>query len=79
METRAIEIMPQDFGSSKGSDETAQQIKVEYMYSHSKKGGNDLVQYNQGPHLTQAITWESNKNTKKHHQQEPRGQPFPSR
>ena len=33
--------------------------------------------YNQVPHLTQDTTWESNKN--KHHQQEPRGQPFPSR
>ena len=36
-------------------------------------------QYNQVPHLTQDTTWESDKNTIKHHKQEPRGQPFPSR
>ena len=36
-------------------------------------------QYNQVSHLTQNTTWESNKNTIKNHQQEPRGQPFPSR
>ena len=35
--------------------------------------------YNQLPHLTQDTTWESNKNTIKHHKEEPRGQPFPSR
>ena len=34
--------------------------------------------YNQVPHLTQDTTRESNKYNK-HHQQEPRGQPFPSR
>ena len=33
-------------------------------------------QCNQVPHLTKNRTWESNN---KHHQQEPRGQPFPSR
>ena len=35
--------------------------------------------YNQAPHLTQDTTWESEKNTTKHHKHEPRGQPFPSR
>ena len=35
--------------------------------------------YNQVPHLTQDTTWESDKNTIKHHKQESRGQPFPSR
>ena len=35
--------------------------------------------YNQVPHLTQDTTWESDKNTIKHHKQEPRGQPFPNR
>ena len=34
----------------------------------SKKGGKD-----------QDTTWKSDKNTIKHHKQEPRGQPFPSR
>ena len=36
-------------------------------------------QSNQVPHLTQDTTWESDKNTIKHHKQEARGQPFPSR
>ena len=31
-------------------------------------------QYNQVPHLTQNILWESDKSTIKHHKQEPRGQ-----
>ena len=35
--------------------------------------------YNQVPHLTKDTKWESNKKYDKHHQQEPRGQPFPSR
>ena len=35
--------------------------------------------YNQVPHLTQDTTWESDKITIRHHKQEPRGQPFPSR
>ena len=35
--------------------------------------------YNQVLHLTQDTTWESNKNTIKHHKQVPRGQLFPSR
>ena len=33
----------------------------------------------QVPYLTKNTTWESDKNTIKHHKQEPRGQPFPSR
>ena len=36
-------------------------------------------QYNQEPHLTQDTTWKSDKITIRHHKQEPRGQPFPSR
>ena len=35
--------------------------------------------YNQVSHLSQITKWESNKITKKHHKQEPRGQPFPFR
>ena len=35
--------------------------------------------YNQVPHPTQDATLESDKDTTKHHKQEPRGQPFPSR
>ena len=35
--------------------------------------------YNQVPHLTQDTIWEIDKFTAKHHKQEPRGQPFPSR
>ena len=34
---------------------------------------------NQIPHLTQGTISESDKNTRKHQKQEPRGQPFPSR
>ena len=36
-------------------------------------------QYNQVPHLTKDTTWESDEITVRHHKQEPRGQPFPSR
>ena len=36
--------------------------------------------YNQAPHLTQDTTWESDKNTIKHHTQESQGvSPFPAR
>ena len=35
--------------------------------------------YNQVPHLTQDTTWESDKNTIKHHKRETRGHSFPSR
>ena len=35
--------------------------------------------YNQVLHMTQDTTWESDKNTIKHHKQDPRGQSFPSR
>ena len=34
--------------------------------------------YNQMPHLTQDTTLESDKNTIKHHKQEPRVSPFPA-
>ena len=37
------------------------------------------IRYNQVPHLTQDTTWKSDNNTIKHHKQEPKGQPFPSR
>ena len=40
------------------------------------KGAKIRNQYNQVPHLTQ---WESDELTVRHHKQEPRGQPFPSR
>ena len=33
----------------------------------------------QVPHLTQDTTWESDTITIRHHKQEPRGQPFPSK
>ena len=33
--------------------------------------------YNQVPYLTKDTTWESYKNTVKHHKREPKGQPFP--
>ena len=35
--------------------------------------------YNQVLHVTQDTTWKSDKNTIKHHEQEPRGQPSPFR
>ena len=35
-------------------------------------------QYNQVPHLNQDTIWDSDKNTIKHHKQEPRGSPFPA-
>ena len=44
-----------------------------------KKAAKIRNRYNQVPHLTQDTTWESDKNTFKHHKQDPRGQPFPSR
>ena len=37
-----------------------------------------MNRYNQVPHLSQDITWESDKNTIKHYKQEPSGQLFPS-
>ena len=50
----------------------APQLKV-------RKAAMTRNRYNQVPHLTEDITWESDKNTIKHRKQEPRGQPFPSR
>ena len=38
-----------------------------------------MNQYNQVPHLAQDTTWKSDKITIRHHKQEPRGQPLPSR
>ena len=52
-----------------------------YMGSTIKvrKAANIRNRYNQVPHLTQDTRWESDKNTIKHHKQEQRGQPLPSR
>ena len=47
--------------------------------SKERKMAKIRNQYNQVPHLTQDITWESDKITIRHHKQKPRGQPFPSR
>ena len=44
-----------------------------------RKAAKIRHRYNHVPHLTQDTTWESDKNTIKHHKQEPRGQAFPSR
>ena len=44
-----------------------------------RKKGNIRNRSNQVPHQTQNIIWKSEKKHKKHHKQEPRGQPFPSR
>ena len=44
-----------------------------------KKVAKISNRYNQVPHLPQDTIWESDKKTIKHHKQEPRGQPFPSR
>ena len=44
-----------------------------------RKAAKIRTRYNQVLHLTQDTTWESDKNTIKLHNQEPRGQPFPSR
>ena len=38
-----------------------------------RKAAKIRNRYNQVPHLTQDTTWESDKNTIKHHKQEPRG------
>ena len=45
----------------------------------SKKGGKDQESFLSSTYLTEDTTRESDKNTIKHHKQEPRGQPFPSR
>ena len=44
----------------------------------SKKDGNDQERYNQVQHLTQDITWESNKNTKKKTNKSQEVSPFPA-
>ena len=44
-----------------------------------KKAAKIRNRYNQVQHLTQDTTRDSDKNTIKHHKQEPRGQYFPSR
>ena len=50
-----------------------------FLCKQSKKGGKDQETIQSSTWPTQDTTWESNKNTIKNHQQEPRGQPFPSR
>ena len=42
-----------------------------------RKGAEIRNPYSQAPHLTKDTTWESNKNTIKHHKQVPRGKPSP--
>ena len=50
-----------------------------FPYIKVKKAAKIRNGYHQVPHLTEATTWESEKNIINHHKQEPRGQPFPSR
>ena len=45
------------------------QEKNRFTFKVSKKA-KIRVRYNQVPHLTQDTTWESDKNTRKHHKQE---------
>ena len=49
------------------------------MIYKSKKGDKDQESIPQVPHLSQDTTWVRDKITIKHHKQEPKGQPFPSR
>ena len=44
-----------------------------------RKAAKTRNRYNQVPHLTQETTWKSDKSIIKHHKQEQRGQPFPTR
>ena len=53
-------------------------MKNAILYSKVRKAANIRYQYNLVPHLTQDTTWENDKNTIKHHKQEPRGHPFPA-
>ena len=48
------------------------------LFGDPRNTTNIRNRFNQVPHLTQDTTWESDKNTMKHHKQGPRGQPFPS-
>ena len=54
-----------------------QMISISQINDDTKvrKAANIRNRYNQVPHLTQDTTWESDKNTTKHHKQESRGQP----
>ena len=47
-----------------------------YVINKVRKASTIRNRYNQVPHLTQDTTGESDKNTIKHHKQEPRGQSF---
>ena len=60
------------------------EFKILFIIFHKnnfevRKAANIKNRYNQVSHLSLATIWESGKNTSKHHKQEPRGQPFPSR
>ena len=48
------------------------------VLSQSKKGGKNQESIQSSTTPDQNTTWESDKNTIKHHKREPRGQPFPS-
>ena len=48
------------------------------MCIQSKKDGKDQDRYNQVPHLTQNTTWESDKNTNKHHKESQEISTFPA-
>ena len=50
-----------------------------YLCFKIRKRAKIRNQYNQVPHLSQDTTRKSDKHTIRHHKQEPRGQPFPSR
>ena len=58
--------------------ETVSTLSKEALFK-VRKVAKIRIRYNQVPHLTQDATWESDKNTMKHHKREPRGQSFPSR
>ena len=54
-------------------------LRYEAGLNKVRKVAKITNRYNIVPHLTQDTTWESDKNTIKHHKREPRGQPSPSR
>ena len=61
-----------------GSALAISQSKLFVILIKIRKVAKIRNRYIQVPHLTQDSTWESDKNTNKHHKQEPRGQPFPT-
>ena len=54
-------------------------FKGKFNLCKIRKAATIRDQYNPIPHLSQDTTWESDKITTRHHKQEPKGQPFPSR